>query len=183
MLVTTMIKTILVPTDGSDHAKEAISLACDLASKYDARIVFLHVLLRGALASELRNTINIAKLPDPIRDDFDRFEGLQSSGVAVASGYGSFPVTVPLPDEVLVAVGNALLEDAEARAKSVGVKEVGLEIKQGDPAECILATIGEESADFVVMGSRGLSDLKGLLMGSVSHKVSHLAPCTCVTVK
>ena len=60
---------------------------------------------------------------------------------------------------------------------------MGLVVKQGDPAKCILAAIDEESADFVVMGSRGLSDLKGLLMGSVSHKVSHLAPCTCVTVK
>ena len=178
-----MIKTILVPTDGSDHAKEAITLACDLAEKYGARIVFLHVLLRGALASDLRNIIDVGKLPAPIRDDFDRFEELQNSAMTAASAYGSFPIKVPLPDEVLVAVGNALLEDAEARAKSVGVKNVGLDLKQGDPATCILATIDEEKADFVVMGSRGLSDLKGLLMGSVSHKVSHLAPCSCVTVK
>ena len=180
-----MIKIILVPTDGSDHANEAITLACDLAGKYDARIVFLHVLLRGALASDLRNIIDVAKLPDPIRDEFDRFEKMQRNATAAtaATAYGIGAVMIHLPDEVLVAVGNALLEDAEARAKSGGVKNVGLDIMQGDPARCILASIEEENADFVVMGSRGLSDLKGLLMGSVSHKVSHLAPCTCVTVK
>ena len=180
-----MIKTILVPTDGSNHAKEAITLACDLAAKYDARIVFLHVLLRGALAADLRNIIDVTKLPNPIRDDLDRSEEMQMSAAAAgaATAYGAVPTMIALSDDVLVAVGNALLEDAETRAKSVGVNNVGIDIKQGDPAKCILATIDEESADFVVMGSRGLSDLKGLLMGSVSHKVSHLAPCTCVTVK
>jgi co-chaperonin GroES (HSP10) len=30
---------------------------------------------------------------------------------------------------------------------------------------------------------RTLGDLQGLLMGSVSHKVSHLADCVCLTVK
>ena len=40
-----------------------------------------------------------------------------------------------------------------------------------------------EKPDMIVMGRRGLSDLQGLLMGSVSHKVSHLADCACLTVK
>ena len=178
-----MIKTILVPTDGSHHAKEAITLACDLAAKYDARIVFLHVLLRGALASDLRQIVDVTKLPDPIRDDFDRFEEMQKNAITAAAVTAYGVITAALPDEVLEAVGNALLEHAETRAASAGVESVGRIIKQGDPAKCILTAIDEESADFVVMGSRGLSDLKGLLMGSVSHKVSHLAPCTCVTVK
>ncbi len=38
-------------------------------------------------------------------------------------------------------------------------------------------------ADVIVMGSRGLGHIKGMLMGSVSHKVNHLAECTCITVK
>lgn len=37
--------------------------------------------------------------------------------------------------------------------------------------------------DCVVMGSRGLSELQGLFLGSVSHKVANHAPCTCITVK
>jgi nucleotide-binding universal stress UspA family protein len=35
----------------------------------------------------------------------------------------------------------------------------------------------------IFLGSRGLGDIKGLLMGSVSHKVTQLAECTCVSVK
>jgi nucleotide-binding universal stress UspA family protein len=40
-----------------------------------------------------------------------------------------------------------------------------------------------EKANLIVSGARGLSDLKGLLVGSVSHKLSHLSPVTCITVK
>jgi nucleotide-binding universal stress UspA family protein len=35
----------------------------------------------------------------------------------------------------------------------------------------------------VFLGSHGLSDIRGLLIGSVSHKVLHQAPCTCVVVR
>ena len=53
----------------------------------------------------------------------------------------------------------------------------------GDPASRILETAAAEQADMIVMGSRGLGGLKGLLVGSVSNKVNHLAKCTCVCVK
>ncbi|MDH3316773.1 MAG: universal stress protein [Gammaproteobacteria bacterium] len=33
------------------------------------------------------------------------------------------------------------------------------------------------------MGTRGLSDFQGLILGSVAHKVSYAAPCTVVTVR
>ena len=33
------------------------------------------------------------------------------------------------------------------------------------------------------MGSRGLGDIGGLLLSSVSHKVSSLSGCTCIMVK
>lgn len=47
----------------------------------------------------------------------------------------------------------------------------------------IVDSARETHADMIVKGSRGLSDLAGLLVGSVSHKVTNMAPCTCVTVR
>ena len=46
-----MFEKILVPTDGSGHAKRAIELASDLASKYGAALHVMHVLSLGYLQS------------------------------------------------------------------------------------------------------------------------------------
>ncbi|MCP4432997.1 MAG: universal stress protein [Gammaproteobacteria bacterium] len=56
-------------------------------------------------------------------------------------------------------------------------------IDHGSPAHNIIQCAQGNKVDMIVMGSRGLSDLGGLLLGSVSHKVSHIADCTCVTVR
>ena len=49
-----MFKQIIVPTDGSSHARRAVDLAADLASKYNAEILILHVLLRNISAFDLK---------------------------------------------------------------------------------------------------------------------------------
>ena len=55
-------------------------------------------------------------------------------------------------------------------------------VKQGSPAEVIIEEAKRLEVDAVVMGSRGLSDLKGLLVGSVSHKVTHVAHCMVISI-
>ncbi len=56
-------------------------------------------------------------------------------------------------------------------------------LREGNPAEAILKAAKQVDADLIVLGTRGLSDLKGLLLGSVSHKVIQLSPCSCLVVK
>jgi nucleotide-binding universal stress UspA family protein len=63
------------------------------------------------------------------------------------------------------------------------VKSVNRLIESGNPARQILAVAAAQKIDLIVMGTRGHSDLEGLVMGSVAHKVSHGADCTVVTVK
>ena len=42
-----MFKTILVPTDGSEYAGRAEDMAISIASKFDARIVGVYVLMKS----------------------------------------------------------------------------------------------------------------------------------------
>jgi nucleotide-binding universal stress UspA family protein len=46
-------------------------------------------------------------------------------------------------------------------------------------ARTILDVAQEEGAGLLVMGTRGLSDWDRLLVGSVAHKVLHLAALRC----
>ena len=50
-----MIKTILVPTDGSGHANRAVAFATEIAEKCEARLVLLHVMSSEPLTDELRH--------------------------------------------------------------------------------------------------------------------------------
>lgn len=53
---------------------------------------------------------------------------------------------------------------------------------QGEPALQILNYAEKNDYQLVVIGSRGLEGVKGLLLGSVSHKVSQAAHCPVLIV-
>ena len=178
-----MFKTILVATDSSDHADKAVAVAGDLAAKYDADITLVHALLRrDTEAKELRSLIDVQKLPDNLREEFERFERIQRLRKVSTSGV-VISVAIPVPEDLLVAVGNAIIDKAESIAKEHGASKINRVIAEGDPADVIIDYASSESADLIVMGTRGLSDLQGIIVGSVSHKVSHLADCTCISVR
>lgn len=174
-----MIKTILVPTDGSEHAAKAVRFAGDLAGKYDAEIVLLHVLLRRHLDEGLRR---FAEVEGPQH-------GRPLAEAVAAIPEWQFPVSkVPSnggesEEQVLSRVAERILRDAEHTAREHGARTVRRGLEDGDAAKRILQAAEAEHADAIIMGSRGLSDLKGLFVGSVSHKVSHFAPCTVIAVR
>ena len=84
--------------------------------------------------------------------------------------------------ELLVEIARRILETEKAVIEGQGVKSVDLVIEDDDTANKILEITKKEKADFVVMGRRGLGAFAGMLSGSVSTKVSHLAEATVVSV-
>jgi nucleotide-binding universal stress UspA family protein len=78
-----------------------------------------------------------------------------------------------------------LVDETVRKVKNAGVSARG-EVHTavfGRAARAILEVANESGASMVVMGSRGLSDLAGLVMGSVTHKVLHLARCPVLVVR
>lgn len=53
----------------------------------------------------------------------------------------------------------------------------------GDPADEIVKIAKNEDADLLVIGSRGLGSITGVLIGSVSQKIVHEASCPVMIVK
>lgn len=56
-------------------------------------------------------------------------------------------------------------------------------IMDGSPAQIISDVAKIEKADMIIMGSRGLNDLEGLLLGSVTHRVLTTAPCPVLVIR
>lgn len=172
-----MLKTILVATDGSDHARRAVDLAADLAAKYQAKVILLHVLLRGQLPEGLMRAAEVEHIAHPGP------EGPRNLAIMPQEIMARVERQVQAPLEVLEFIASNVLADSEAAVRAQGVVEVEAVVEQGDTAQHILDKAAQSGADMIVMGCRGLGGLKGLLMGSVTQKVSHHATCTCVTVR
>lgn len=148
-----MNEDILVPIDGSAGSFKALDFAVDLASRYGSKLWLIHVVQSREIPPALRQWARVEHVQSPP-------EWLLEEAVA---------------ENVLIA--------AEDRARARGAESVERIAHNGDVAKGIVDAAERHGVDLVVMGTRGLSDLQGLVLGSVAHKVTHAAPCTVVTVR
>ena len=56
-------------------------------------------------------------------------------------------------------------------------------ILEGPPGQTILKVAEIENPDLIIMGSRGRTDLGGLVLGSVTHRVLHSSACPVLVVR
>ena len=93
---------------------------------------------------------------------------------------GSPPTPQALADAVLAGqreVLDATVADLDADGVTLETME-----EVGDPAGVILAMCVEPGFDLVVLGRRGAGLVERLMMGSVSDRVAHEAPCPVLIV-
>jgi nucleotide-binding universal stress UspA family protein len=141
-----MAHSIVVGTDGSEHAERALDEAVAIALRDGAA---LHI---------------VTAFPDPavIR------EKITSGATAHSINLGE--------------VADSVLARAAARAQEGGVK-AETHSRESDPAEAIIEVASAQNADLIVVGSRGLSGVQRILLGSVSSKVSEHASCSVMIVR
>ncbi|MCR9139081.1 MAG: universal stress protein [Alphaproteobacteria bacterium] len=85
-------------------------------------------------------------------------------------------------DDVMRDHCRSLAEEAKLIATQEGSQQVRGFVKSGQPARTIVKFSEEHAVDLIVIGSRGLGDIEGFLLGSVSHKVTSLAKCPVMVV-
>lgn len=148
-----MFDRILIAVDGSDNALRAADAASVIAEKFGAELVVVTVLESLRLPPELQK--------------FAKSEEFEESPAALAKRF----------------VGEPLTSKAARIASTAGVEKITQLVEDGDPAEEIFRVAKNMNVSLIVLGTRGLGTMREVLMGSVSHKVTHISECPCMTVK
>jgi len=159
-----MFKKILVPLDGSEHARKIVGWATGLARVLGAEIILLSVI-------------------DP--EDIDILEattrGLEKRSATGGSAVGS---AVRTPADVInrsiAQAENDLQVEAET-ISSAGVKS-SISVGAGSPAEVIVSEAHAESIDLIAMATRRESALARGVLGSVTDRVLHSTSIPLLTL-
>lgn len=117
----------------------------------------------------------------------DLARAMKSKELRIVVSYESIPPYLGEPN-MQYAI-DARMKDAQSVLEKA-IKEVGKtpgevhsELLEGSPAETIIEVAATRQSDLIVMGSRGLGRLAGLVLGSNSQKVVSHAPCPVLIVR
>jgi len=146
-----VIHHVLVPTDGSEYAERAVRFSAQVADRrHEAEVTVIYVHLRVQPAIQEHATVQVPGEPRhdvPMAHDETDSEELAHAQEIVDAAVAEIKSLVTSPD---VTISGRVVVDNR--------------VDDG-----ILKVADETKADIIVMGTRGLSTLRGAIMGSVSH--------------
>ena len=157
-----MFSKILVAVDRSDMSAHVFEEALALVQAYDAQMMLLHVLFLedenySFASGHPSANFDPGALTTTIEGFRQRWEARENEGIS-------------------------LLKSLAEKAETANVKTEYTQ-NLGSPGPTICALARNWEADLIVMGRRGLSGFRELLMGSVSNYVLHHAPCSVLTLQ
>ena len=147
---------ILCAVDGSEHSWWGVQALEALADREPEEVMLLHVVDKPAIQALA------GKNPAGERRILAAME--KAGGILLRDAVRS----------ARVAIGQA------ATAPRTTIRTI---MAQGSLAKTIAREARRLRADLIIMGSRGLSDIQGFLLGSISRQVASIAPCSVWVVK
>lgn len=149
---------LLLATDGSRDAWHAVEFLRQLDFPPPCSLIVLHVIKKMVHQTSQMITAP-AHLPP---DEFGK-----------------------MAEELFGPRGRKGADLLESTCHALADRELAFEkiLAFGHEAEEILKAARRDRPDLVVMGSRGLTGLRRLLLGSVSHRVARHAPCSVLIVR
>ncbi len=155
---------VLMVTDGSPHSQRAVDYLTRFPFPPSARVSVMHV-LPPLLQPELQFPIRpfgAEMIPPQTLDEVAQAAARQA--------------------EIEEQEGQAILAQTIEKLKAAGIEAASV-LRRGDAATEIIEYVKGQGIDLVVAGSRGLSQVRGWLLGSVSRKLVHYAGCSVLIVK
>jgi nucleotide-binding universal stress UspA family protein len=101
--------------------------------------------------------------------------------VNVPASLPGFVPPGPVFDEEVHSAAQSRLAEAAVRLREAG-GEISTHLGIGTPSQVILSRAEQLQAAAIVMGTRGLTGLRHLLLGSTTERVMHRAPCPVLSV-
>ena len=147
---------ILVPVDGSINSMKAIDYAVNLAEKYKSEIIALHVLYSQTGFAFHKETV---------------------AGTITSSSLNDLNLEAKQEAEKWFKEINKRAEKMNVQIKTEVVFTV-ISIVEG-----ILTHAEKENIDLIIIGSKGKSGWKKLIVGSVASGISTYAHCPILIVK
>ena len=154
-----MFNKILVPLDGSEHSMRALDIAIQIAKKFKSKITLIHVY-----------SVSVRPIAVPEPATF-------APGVPMMA-----PAEYSRVAEAVRNVSVRILAEGAEKVKAEGV-EVDTILREGHAVHEIVKAAEEGKFDLIVMGARGLSRIKEIILGSVSDGVIRNAPCPVLVTK
>ncbi len=149
------ISKILLPVDGSEHSKRAVEFAGYLGTSLGKGLSGL-TLLRVITGSYLTRHISYIDFRAEVLKETETFKRIRNEYINMNI--------------------KPSLDEAGQVLKNIGIEiEVEKIVRDGDPATEIIKLADEGNFSSIIIARRGLSEIKGLLLGSVTNKVVHAA--------
>jgi len=145
---------ILVPLDGSKRAEAILPHVEELAMRFDARVIFLHVVE-----------------PPPIITDSEIID----SGASYLEGFQERM-------EEMRKQGGLYLESVQGKFREKGI-ESKVQVSYGPVVEGIIDIAKSQEADLIAIASHGRSGLSMVFYGSVAAGILHRADRPLLVVR
>jgi len=144
---------IMIAFDGSKDSVKAVDFGCSLAEKYGSTVVIVHV-----YSPALPPYVGAAPMPIP---------EVELEGVA----------------EVSKKRARGVLADGIKLAEERGVKARGELLEASSTVQAIVEFAANEKADMIIVGTRGMTGFKKLILGSVSSGLVGHSECPVLVVR
>ena len=169
---------VMIATDGSLDAKKTAQIAANLSGQ-DGRVTVLTVVVvpRGLL-NEMRAVVEFDSADESLQQLRVEYRTAQARNPPVSRWVGDDAVVSHYVSGKVADRTNELAAELEA----LGVEHTVVGEEGENASQSVLAAARTLDADALCIGTHGLGRFEGLL-GSLSTKLTRLAPCTVVLMR